>query len=129
MGKIDGGLRSLFSKNIPGHWTPVETGGTALGVPDSEYCLVGGYQGWVEFKQCKSNAVVIRPQQVGWIERRVRMGGRVFVAVRRNDDLLLFHGEGVRALKVKGIAGAQKHLLGMWNSKWNWQHIAEILKS
>ena len=132
---IDGGLRKIFKDSIPGQWTPVETGGTMLGVPDTEYCLAGGAQGWIEFKKCSTDAVKVRPAQVGWIERRVRMGGGIFVAVRRTrrggDELVLLPGRAVRLLKTSGLTAASELAVGAWDGgpgRWDWGAIEKILR-
>lgn len=122
----DDGLRALFHQNLKrAQWTPIETGSTAAGVPDSEFCFPGGIQGWVEHKRAKANAIVIRDMQIGWIERRVRLGGRVFIAVKRRKELFLYHGKDVRALKIGGLNGA--HPLGKWTSPWRWPEVEELL--
>lgn len=141
---IDGGLRKLFRANLIGNidWLSVETGGTAMGVPDSNFCVNPGIEGWIEFKRATANAVSVRKEQVAWIERRVRLGGRVFIAVRRwkdagtrtdaRDDLILIRGAGVRALFLDGISGAEKgrFVAGSWSggpSKWGWDQVRHLL--
>ena len=100
---IDGGLRKLFRDRITSAmWVSVETGMTAQGVPDANYCFPGGVEGWVEYKQTKAHAVTFRPAQVGWLLRRERFGGRAFVAVRQTwageDNLWLLVGTAAREL-------------------------------
>lgn len=127
--EIDGGLRKLFKDNVlRAQWTPIETGMVAQGVPDSEYCLEGGFQGWIEFKQCGANKIKIRPMQVQWIERRVRMGGRVWIGVRRKEELFLYNGGAVRALFDVGLKGASPR--GSWSggpARWDWSAVRKIL--
>lgn len=123
--KADGGLRATFHQNIKdAQWTAIETGVVSLGVPDSEYCFAGGIQGWIEFKRCKGNVVTIRPQQVSWIERRARLGGRVFVIVMRGEELFVYQGRDVRLLKTDGLKGATPLMTG-----WDWDQIRQILRS
>jgi len=111
--KIDGGLRSLFRERIPDfHWQSIETGGTGRGVPDSNYCC-GGREGWIEYKVTAGWAVTLRPEQIGWLLRRSRAGGRVFVAVRRccpagprraaSDELWLVRGSAAALLRTHGL--------------------------
>lgn len=80
---MDGDLRKIFREHLPMvHWQSIETGMTGRGIPDTNGC----YQGtefWVEFKQTRHWTVGLRPEQVAWISRRARAGGRVWVAVRR----------------------------------------------
>ena len=141
MGKIDGGLRALFRANVPGDWTSIESGTTGGGIPDSNYCIRGA-EGWVEHKQAEGWAVTLRPEQVGWIMRRVRNGGRVWVAVRRAnaggprrgeavDELWLLRGR----LAVEAKAGGLRPLDGApgvhcWHhgpSAWDWRAVARVL--
>lgn len=123
----DDGLRTMFHQNLKrAQWTPIETGAVASGIPDSEFCFPGGIQGWVEMKSCSNNAVTIRDMQVAWIDRRVRLGGRVFIAVKRKKELFLYHGKDVKKLYLEGLKGA--HPLGQWMSPWNWDEVEEILR-
>jgi hypothetical protein len=129
----DGSLRQIFRKYLPHFdWQAVETGLTGRGIPDANYCYKG-IEGWIEYKQTQANAVGIRPEQVGWIERRVRHGGRVFIATRHQskdrDDLYLFSGEHARNLKDMGLK-CQKQLLkaSKGPKHWPWDIIGELLK-
>jgi len=138
---IDGGLRVLFHKNLKGlHWQAVETGGTGLGIPDSNFAG-DGVEGWVEFKKTSTMAVGLSGPQVGWIESRLRHGGRVFVAVRHqttagprkgpaSDALWLYPGSEARNLLVHGLRSQNR--LGYWPGppvKWNWSEIRALLLS
>jgi hypothetical protein len=130
---MDGHLRKLFRENLPGfHWLSVETGATASGAPDSNYCG-GGFEGWIEFKLATGWRVHVRPMQVGWLERRARAGGRVFVAVRRKvgkiDSLYLFDGLDVNLLRLNGLQGTPA--LGIWDGgpgRWDWAEVNGILR-
>lgn len=142
----DGGLRPLFREHLPQFdWTSVETGATAGGVPDSSFCC-GGCEGWIEFKWTGGWTVPLRPVQVGWISRRVRHGGRVFVGVRqlaspgprrdRRDRLWLLAGSAARELKVLGIADHSRlpegAVLGWWDggpARWDWAAVSDLLLS
>lgn len=112
---LDGGLRPIFREKLRAgfDWQSVETGGTGMGCPDSNFCArvtrretvplyaIGipeplmvqidteyesGVEGWIEFKQTSGWACTLRPEQVGWLVRRHMHGGRVFVATRRWHD-------------------------------------------
>lgn len=126
--KPDGGLRSIFKDHLKGwHFTPIETGVIVSGVPDAEYCSPGGVSGWIEFKYVSSgNAVGLRPAQVSWIDRRVRLGGRAFIAIQRKDEIFLYSGVGVKELKRDGLA-SQLGLLYHGHGKWDWDAIRESL--
>lgn len=135
----DGNLRLIFQKHLPeAHWQPVETL-IGRGIPDVEYCFPGGITGWIENKKTNGWSVDISPNQVSWAERRIRAGGRCFVAVRRlatagqrreaADELWLFRGAEARALMTDGLKGKQP-VLGIWPkgpAAWDWQAIRRIL--
>lgn len=150
----DGGLRGLFRDNLPRfHWQSVETGMTGRGVPDSNFCAPPGIEGWVEFKQTEEWAVTLRPEQVGWLCRRARAGGRVFVAVRRwpaasrrreaADELWLLAGAAARELLDYGLPGGPRcpldasrlppgAFLSVWPggpARWDWDAVAVTLTS
>jgi hypothetical protein len=134
----DADLRRLFRLSLPGaQWTPVETGATAAGVPDAEYCFAGGASGWVEFKatrgwQVKKSRSL--PFQVAWHEERARCGGRSFVAVRQQlasgrDDLYVVHGSVIRSL-ASGARLDEVPLLSYSSGGprcWSWSTIKEVL--
>ncbi len=135
----DGGLRSLFAERIKtAHWQAIETWSTGQGVPDCNVCLAGA-ETWIEFKTTATNALRISKEQVGWIERRLRAGGRVLVIVRwrcaagprrqARDELLIFDGGNVRALMLGGIASTIA--IVRWDGgprAWDWNAVTEILR-
>lgn len=125
----DGELRRIFRKHLHGFdFLAIESGGTAGGIPDLNYCK-NHIEGWCEMKACDHWRVTIRPMQVGWAERRIKHGGRVFCAVRRaGTDLYLFHGSMLRALKDARIDALPK--LGHWTggaARWDWDQIEREL--
>lgn len=135
----DGELRQAFSSHLRDfHWQAVETWSTGQGVPDVNFCF-GGVEGWIENKSTSGWVVDLSPSQIGWIERRIRNGGRVFIAVRRLatagprkgaavDELYLFPGFEVRALADGGLD--RKKAIGVWSrgpAKWDWATIRLIL--
>lgn len=131
--KVDGGLRSLFRERLTrAQWTPVETGVTALGVPDSEYCFPEGRQGWCEFKWTPEWQVRFQFGQTAWINRRWRLGGRAWVVVRRQapagprrpacDELWLVPGSHVLVLDQLGLR-AVEGVSSRWHggpARWDW---------
>lgn len=136
--RIDGGLRQLFTDNIPmAHWQSIESGLTGLGIPDSNACYSGS-EWWVEYKWTPEWACTLKPEQVGWLMRRSRAGGRVFVAVRKQrtaglrtpacDELWLFPGALARELKDGGIRAAPPlvHATG-GPSQWPWDEVLRTL--
>lgn len=135
----DGNLRQLIQKHIPHvHWQAIETGRTGRGIPDLNYCN-NGIEGWIECKQTSGWKVQVQAEQVAWIERRIRNGGRVYIAVRRKapsgprrgppvDEFMLFNGSLARELKN----GPVKHFLALvyghgGPSHWPWAGIEQTL--
>jgi hypothetical protein len=104
---MDGDLRKIFQRywREP-HWQSIESGGTSAGIPDLNGC-VDGREFWVEAKVTSSWKVNnVKPAQVGWIERRTRAGGRVFVAVRQRGagrDVLWFLAPGATRMLKDGM--------------------------
>jgi uncharacterized protein YecT (DUF1311 family) len=104
MTKRDGDLRKIFRDHLPAaQWSSIETGATAGGVPDSEFCFEGGHQGWLEFKRVSGWRVVLQPAQIAWISRRDRMGANVWIAARKDNVLYMLHGTHVHALHDDGL--------------------------
>lgn len=131
---MDGDLRKLFSTRMKSaQWTPIETGTTSQGVPDSEYCFSGGRQGHVEHKRTLAWAVVMRPEQIGWLLRRSRLGGRCFVAVRRinrgDDELWLFAGVDAAKVGAGGLRAVDPLLLCTGGpDRWDWAAVERVLR-
>ena len=129
----EGDLRRIFRERLPeAQWTSIESPLTGSGIPDAEYCFPGGISGWIEFKKTHVwNIGHLKPLQIAWIERRKRLGGRVFVAVRRNDDeLWLIDGAVVRGVVERGLAiGEGIKSWGGGPSRWDWVEVKNILTS
>lgn len=136
---IDGGLAAIFRARFPSvHWQPIETGGTGRGIPDLNFCS-GGVEGWIENKVTSTLSVGLRPEQIAWLARRSRAGGRAFVAVRRKteagprrgpatDSLWLFAGDKAAAVALAGLR--EDLALGVWSggpAKWRWTEVARII--
>src|SRR5262245_12716207 len=98
----DGGLRALLVRNLPRvHFQSVETWSTGQGVPDLNYC-VDGSEGWIELKKSDGWVVDFEPQQIAWLERRARAGGRVFVFVSRAEtELYVLPASAARPLLTR----------------------------
>jgi hypothetical protein len=141
MGRIDGGLRAEFRKHLPNFdWVSIESCTTGGGIPDSNFCYKG-IEGWLEFKLTLGHTVPLSPEQIGWILRRVRNGGRVFIAVRQRapqgprrearDILWLIPGHGAKLAKQHGLAalidGVEDHHGGP--AQWDWRAIGTQLIS
>lgn len=138
----DGGLRQLFSSNLPdAMWQGVESWSTGQGVPDAHFCFPGGISGWIENKRTQAWSVDMRKEQVAWLERYVRKGGRCFIVVRRQtsagprkgkavDELWLFHGAAARGLLLTGLEGEGRSRLGCWPggpANWDWGQVRALL--
>jgi hypothetical protein len=102
--KVDGGLPQLLIERLPHvDWVRIESGMTARGAPDMNGCR-SGTDCWVEAKLAAGWVVKkAKAQQVAWLERRTRAGGRCIVAVRQTgakgrDVLWLFRAGALRLL-------------------------------
>jgi Holliday junction resolvase len=96
-------------------------------VPDNNACWKGR-EFWIEFKKVYGRKVNVSPEQVGWAERRLRAGGKVYVAARKEGTLWLYSGWKLRDLKAGQVN--QVLALGSWDggpSAWQWTEIAAIL--
>lgn len=137
----DGGLKGVFrSKLTDIHWQAIESPITGAGTPDMNGCAEDTGEFWVENKRCDANAVPIDSFQVGWHERRIRMGGRTFLAVRllatagprkggARDELYLYRGEDIRLVFLNGLRGALPMYSGVGGpSKWDWKKVRQILR-
>lgn len=124
---IDGGLRGIFKDKLPGDWQPIESGLTGGGIPDANYCIDGA-EGWVEFKKTDGWAVRMRPEQIGWIFKRVLNGGRVHIAVRRkHEELWLVPGSLVRVLASEGLKNLEVDTWTGGPNQWDWTAIERRL--
>lgn len=136
----DGGLRQIFQKHLPKiHWQSIETL-IGRGTPDMNGCL-SGQEFWIENKLTSGWAVNFEIGQVAWHERRLRAGGRTFVAVRRQansgprkgaacDELWLFYGYDIRQLEAEGLKDLRFKTAGWFEggpAKWYWDTIQGIL--
>ncbi len=136
---IDGGLRQLFRRYLPEpDYATIETGLVSLGVPDLNACL-NGAEVWIEMKVCSGWSVTIRPEQSAWAERRIRHGGRVFLAVRRKhdggprkgppvDELWIFHGRDAATVRKEGLLSGPPLLRSSGGPQlWDWRRVSQIL--
>lgn len=137
---IDGGLWPLIKAGLP-NWDfqRIETGGTGRGIPDVNGCLLGN-EIWVELKGTDGWKPIIRPEQVGWAERRTRAGGRVFLAVRRQcaagprrivaDELWVYRADGFRTVATMGLKDNPPVLFYRDGPRnWDWAEIQELFLS
>lgn len=142
----DDGLPHLFQQHLPlVDWLRLEVSTSARGVPDLNGCQRpqlssgSGTEVWIECKATETMAVPLRPEQVGWIARRLRFGGRVFVAIRRRhgggprrgpavDWLYLYWGAVAKDLLVGGLGAERPALLLKGGpSAWDWTSVEDVL--
>lgn len=90
------------------------------GVPDLNYCL-SGVDGWVELKVLvrktrtgKFRLTKLTPEQCAWLARRAAEGGRAFILVQLNQDLLLFPGTAGPALRAGVSWSHLRRLTLLW---------------
>jgi len=138
----DGGLVGIIKKGLPTfHHQSVETFSTGQGVPDLNSCGEG-VEFWLEAKQTKASSVDISSEQIAWAERRIRAGGKVFLAVRRlcsagprreaKDELHLFNAKDMRYIMLGGLNAPEAKALGIWRggpARWDWERIKFFLLS
>ena len=124
----DGDLRRIFRERFRDwQWTSIETGAVSPGTPDAEFCSPTGVSGWIEYKKADHWQVKFQPFQVPWIDRRARLNGRVFVAVRRaKDSLYIIPGSRVLELEDAGLREFTP-IQGKGIRKWDWSEVERIL--
>lgn len=140
----DGGLRTEFRNHLISgfDWQSIESALTGGGIPDLNGKPRDAPEFWLEMKQTQEWAVTLEVDQVGWALRRIRYGGRVFIAVRRRctagmrrvaaDDLWLLRGSFAKEIKRSGLRGCPPAaVLGAWPggpSAWAWPEVAQHLR-
>lgn len=136
---IDGGLRQIFRHHLPTFdWQSIESGMTGLGIPDSNYC-VDGVEGWVEYKLTSTSKVGLRSEQVGWLLRRSRAGGRTFIAIRYRhsggprrgepvDRLFIYRGSQAKKVLVHGLTIRPLASWAGGPSRWSWDQVSALLQ-
>ena len=144
MSKADDGLRRIVQDYLPKPmwlWTPIESGGTHQGVPDSHWAHPASQtSGWIEHKATDGWAVTVRPHQIAWMSRHAAAGVRVHVLVRargvgsaagRGDALWVLAGRCVGRLAEGGLEGLDHGdvLLRCAGrpAQWDWPALGNIL--
>lgn len=85
--------------------------------------------GLVEFKQTSGWRVRFQPLQIPFIHRVSRLGGRVFVAVRRKkDELFVIEGSKILELEEFGLKKFSP-IEGIGARNWNWDEVESRLLS
>lgn len=136
---IDGGLWQEVRKYLKPGWDfqRIETGLTGGGVPDVNFCC-DGIEGWLELKWTPGWKPRIRPEQIGWAERRLRNGGRVLMLTWRRceagsrreaaSELWVHSGWHMRTVLDEGLRVAPPILRETGGpSNWRWDHVGEAI--
>ena len=123
-------LYQALKKNLPRvHWQRVETGAISTGVPDVNGCG-WGKEFWIELKEIHSgNQLTLRPMQVSWIAKRAMNGGQVFVMARKNDEIKLYHIDGLTGMKELVKGGYKSDALLTLNIPYDWDALTTALLS
>lgn|SRR5262245_3353961 len=145
MNKADMGLRRIVQNYLPKSqgwlWTPIETGATQAGVPDSFWAHEPSRtHGWIEHKATAGWAVTVRPHQVAWMELHAAAGVPCVFLIRaggtaaskgHGDSLWAVQGAAARFLSEVGLGDLPgSAILGYWPGgppQWNWQRLAKLL--
>jgi hypothetical protein len=138
--KKDGGLRPMFRERLKGwQFSSIESAGSAIGVPDLEFCTPSGVQGWIECKVTKIFTVQMSALQAAWIDRRSRYGGNIWISVRRTpvakiyenvDELWLVNGSQAKDLRAGGLRNIDPQSYTRYcggPSRWDWDSIERTL--
>jgi len=115
----EAGLWKLVRANIKdADLQRLESGMTSRGIPDINGCK-DGTEFWVELKYTTTKKVAIRPEQVAWLLRRSKVGGRTFVLVKTPKELYLYPGSLARELADDGLNVAPYHVWDIKAVDWN----------
>jgi len=105
--------QQLKQGNPGAHFARVENM-SGTGMADVNCCF-GGREFWIELKMATTDKVRhVRPAQIAWAMSRSQAGGKVLVLVRKGDDVYLFWGVDLLALRDLGI----KHLVSTGRCIW-----------
>lgn len=133
---IDGGLwQELRPRLRELRWDMqrIETGIIGAGVPDVNICKQG-CDVWLELKWTPGWKPRIRPEQIGWAERRIRHGGRVLMLTWRRceagerreaaSELWIHYGDDMRHVLDGGLRATSPVLLCRGGpAAWDWTSI------
>jgi len=80
----------------------------------------------VEFKKVEGWKITFEPLQPAWINKRSRLGGRVFVAVRRKlTELYVIPGSEILRMIEVGVKGREP--IKRIGRSWDWEQVEKIL--
>ena len=120
----------LLRENIKEiHWQRIETGMTGAGVPDVNGCAKSK-EFWVELKEIHSgNSLTLRPMQVSWLAKRAMQGGQVFVLARKNNQMKLYHIDGLERAHDLTKHGYKSDALLTLDIPYDWDALYSALLS
>jgi penicillin-binding protein-related factor A (putative recombinase) len=123
-------LWALLRDNIKEvHWQRIETGMTGSGVPDVNGCAKGK-EFWIELKEIHSgNSLTLRPMQVAWLCKRAMNGGQVFVLARKNNQMKLYHIDGIERAQELVKNGYKSDNLLTLDIPYEWEALYTALLS
>ena len=123
-------LWALLRDNIKEvHWQRIETGMTGSGVPDVNGCAKGK-EFWIELKEVHSgNSLTLRPMQVAWLSKRAKNGGQVFVLARKNNQMKLYHIDGIERAQELVKNGYKSDNLLTLDIPYEWEALYTALLS
>ena len=111
------------------HLQRIETGLTGSGVPDVNGCKKG-QEFWIELKEIHSgNSLTLRPMQVSWLVKRAQHGGQVFVLARKNNEIKLFHVDGLEGAQQLVKDGFKSKALLTLTIPYEWEALSSALLS
>lgn len=111
------------------HLQRIETGLTGSGVPDVNGCKKG-QEFWIELKEIHSgNSLTLRPMQVSWLVKRAQHGGQVFVLARKNNQMKLFHVDGLERAQEIVKGGFKSDALLTLDIPYDWDALSTALLS
>jgi hypothetical protein len=67
--------------------------------------------------------------QVSWIAKRAMNGGQVFVMARKNDEIKLYHIDGLTGMKELVKGGYKSDALLTLNIPYDWDALTTALLS
>ena len=111
------------------HWQRIETGITGSGIPDVNGCAKGK-EFWIELKEVHSgNSLTLRPMQVAWLSKRAMNGGQVFVLARKNNQMKLYHIDGIERAQELVKNGYKSDNLLTLDIPYEWEALYTALLS
>ena len=102
---------------------------TGSGLPDVNGCKKVK-EFWVELKEIHSgNSLTLRPMQVSWLAKRSMHGGQVFVLARKNNEIKLFHVDGLEGAQQLVKDGFKSKALLTLTIPYEWEALSSALLS